>query len=90
MHRSRCDFARCANTGLQRLACPHPGSACNTRWSGQWLRTAERREYGLLYRPNPASSELLPDLNRSYTECDWDPARQRMVLRSRMAAGVSR
>lgn len=90
MHRPRCDVARCANTGLQRLACPHPGSAGNTRWSGQWPGAAECLEYGLLCRPDPASSDLLPDLNRLYTECDWDPARQRMVLRSRTAAGVSR
>ncbi|MET9779277.1 hypothetical protein ABZ023_34395 [Streptomyces sp. NPDC006367] len=90
LHHHRCDVARCAETGLQRLTCPHPGSACNTRWSGHLPGYAECWEYGLLYRPDPASAELWPDLNRLYTECDWDPARQRMVLRSPTAAEVSR
>ncbi len=86
----RCDVTRCTETGLQRLACPHAGNTCNTRWSGRWPGDAECREYRLLYRPNLAPSAFLPDLNRLDTECDRDPARQSLALRSQTAAGVSR
>lgn len=41
-------------------------------------------------RPDPASSGLLPDLNRLHAEYDWEPARQGVVLRSRTAAEASR
>ncbi|MGW3513710.1 hypothetical protein [Streptomyces sp. NPDC000994] len=29
-----------------------------------------------------ADEEPLPDLNRLYSECDWDPKQQRMVRRT--------
>jgi hypothetical protein len=94
LHRHGCDVARCAETGRQRLGCTHPGSACNTRWSGHWPGDAECWEYGFLIHLGPEASGLLPlpDLNRLYTECDWDSSRQRMVLRTsrtQVASGVS-
>ncbi|MFJ3169325.1 hypothetical protein ACIPJK_00950 [Streptomyces roseus] len=86
LHRHGCDVARCAETGRQRLGCPHPGASCNTRWSGHWPGDAECWEYGFLIHPGPEGEASglppMPDLNRLYTECDWDPSRQRMVLRA--------
>ena len=32
-----------------------------------------------------AGTVPMPDLNRLYAECDWDPDLQRMVLRDRQA-----
>jgi hypothetical protein len=86
LHRQGCDVARCAGTGRQRLGCGHAGSACNTRWSGRWPGDAECWEYGFLIHPSSEGEASgfapLSDLNRLYTECDWDPSQQRMVLRA--------
>ncbi|MEV6740091.1 hypothetical protein AB0N14_25355 [Streptomyces sp. NPDC051104] len=76
-----CDVARCAETGLQRLGCGHHGNACNTRWTGHWPGDAECIEYGFLINLGP-DREPMPDLNRLYAECDWDPTQQRMVRRT--------
>ncbi|WP_329020497.1 hypothetical protein [Streptomyces sp. NBC_01601] len=92
LHRHGCDVARCAESGLQRLGCSHTRSACNTRWSGHWPGDAECWEYGFLIHPSPegkaAGFPPLPDLNRLYTECDWDPEQQRMVLSTAHTAAV--
>ena len=88
LHRARCTVARCAGTGRQRTGCGHLGSACNTVWTGHWPGDAECREYGFfidLGPDAPAGALPMPDLNRLYAECDWDPGLQRMVLRSPQA-----
>lgn len=81
LHLDRCDVARCAITGYQRLGCTHYGTACNTRWTGEWPGSAECIEYGFLIDLGPGD-ESMPDLNRLYVECDWDVDQQRMVRRS--------
>ena len=85
LHLHRCDVARCAYTGYQRLGCGHRGDVCNTRWTGRWPGDAECLEYGFLIQPGPGARPDLgpfPDLNRLYLECDWDPNKQRMVRRT--------
>ncbi|MFB7575389.1 hypothetical protein [Streptomyces sp. NPDC056165] len=72
---------RCAKTGYQRLGCTHTGRTCNTRWTGRWPGDAECIEYGFVIDLGP-DEEPLPDLNRFYAECDWDPAQQRIVRRT--------
>lgn len=81
LHLNRCDVARCADTGLQRSDCPHSGTACNTRWTGRWPGEAQCFEYGFVIDRGPGDRPF-PDLNRLYTECDWDPNQQRMVRRT--------
>lgn len=86
-HDGRCDVARCAHTGLQRANC-HPGNTCNTVWTGQFPGEPECIEYGFYCRPAPGGYEpcnahdpgAMPDFNRLYRECRWDPATQRMTL----------
>jgi hypothetical protein len=68
-------------TGLQRLGCGHRGAACNTRWTGRWPGETECIEYGFVIDIG-TDHEPLPGLNRLYAQCDWDPAQQRMVLRT--------
>ncbi|MFE2586007.1 hypothetical protein [Streptomyces sp. NPDC059378] len=84
LHHQGCDVARCARTGLQRLGCGHTSNACNTRWTGRWPGEAECVEYGLVIDVG-SDTEPLPDLNRLYALCDWDPNQQRMVLRAPIA-----
>ncbi|MFE9307823.1 hypothetical protein ACFYM5_08985 [Streptomyces sp. NPDC006706] len=44
-------------------------------------RRDECIEYGFVIDLGP-DTEPLPDLNRLYAECNWDPAQQRMVRRT--------
>lgn len=87
-HLEGCDVARCGYLGIQRLQCSHPGSECNTRWSGVWPGERECEEYGWYARFIPGSGWQQcekddegagPDLNRLYWECRWDVSLQRMV-----------
>ncbi|MGW0822478.1 hypothetical protein [Streptomyces sp. NPDC002845] len=88
LHQERCDVARCALLGRQRRGCGHSGTDCNTRWTGQWPGFAEATEYGFFahlvpgkgWQPCTADTpDALPDVNRLYRECRWDPGTQRMV-----------
>ncbi|MFH8771971.1 hypothetical protein [Streptomyces sp. NPDC017958] len=81
LHRRGCDVARCAKTGFQRLGCGHTSNACNTVWAGHWPGDAECIEYGLVLDLGP-DAEPMPDLNRLYALCDWDPKQQRMLYRA--------
>ncbi|MFC5148970.1 hypothetical protein [Streptomyces aureoversilis] len=85
LHHDGCDVARCATTGQQRAGCGHSGSTCITRWTGHWPGDAECWEYGFFIQPDPGAppnTPPLPDINRLYLECDWDPAQQRMIRRA--------
>ncbi|TQE21613.1 hypothetical protein Sipo8835_37310 [Streptomyces ipomoeae] len=88
LHHERCDIARCAASGQQRLGCGHSGVRCNTQWTGQYPGFAEATEYGFFARLVPGEGwqtcaadapDAMPDLNRLYRECRWDPATQRMI-----------
>ncbi|MCZ1001228.1 hypothetical protein O1M63_29245 [Streptomyces mirabilis] len=80
VHLDGCDVARCAVTGYQRRGCTHTDDKCNTRWTGIWPGDAECIEYGFVIDLGP-DEDPMPDLNRLYRECDWDPDQQRMVRR---------
>lgn len=85
LHHGGCHVARCASTGQQRAGCGHPGSACNTRWTGHWPGDAECWEYGFFIQPGPdapPNTPPLPDINRLYVECVWDSGQQRMIRRT--------
>lgn len=87
-HQLGCDVARCADTGIQRLANSCRTTSCNTRWSGIWPGILECQEYGWYAKwsletgwvrcdkDDPQGGE---DLNRLHVECNWDRALQRMV-----------
>lgn len=88
LHEKRCDVARCAATGTQRSGCGHRGGSCNTMWTGQYPGFAEAIEYGFFARLIPGQGwqectadapDAIPDLNRLYRDCHWDPHTQRMV-----------
>ncbi|GGY13052.1 hypothetical protein GCM10010384_18350 [Streptomyces djakartensis] len=91
LHEKRCDVARCAATGRQRSGCHH-GDGCNTMWTGQYPGFAEAIEYGYFARLVPGAGwqecaadapDAIPDLNRLYRDCHWDPRTQRMVRHAR-------
>jgi len=93
LHHDRCDVARCATIGSQRLlrcasvtGCnSDPRIDCRTAWSGLWPGAAECREYGWYASGppwTPCSADTpgaIEDLNRLLVECEWDPSAQRFV-----------
>lgn len=58
-----------------------------TKWTGEWPGAAECREYGFWSVGPPwvsvpeGTPDASADLNRLYTECQWDAEQQKMVLR---------
>lgn len=76
LHDGRCCLARCLATGLDRsghpTACPCPGDI----WEGYYPGVVECTSLGWLIPPG------LPDLNRLYTQGEWDADQRLWVARS--------
>jgi hypothetical protein len=65
-HDERCCVARCLATGLDRSSHPATCPCPRDIWDGRYPGTVECSVLGWLIPPG------LPDLNRLYTEAEWD------------------
>lgn len=79
-HEDGCDVARCAWTGLQRLACQvlwREGDDCgHDLWTGRWPGELECEEYGW-FTVDEVTGYVLYDLTRLARECRWSVEGQR-------------
>lgn len=64
-----CDVARCLVTGYQRLMCELDHDCSRDVWTGRWPGQLDCERLGWMIGPG------FPDLNRLYTEGEWDAER---------------
>jgi hypothetical protein len=90
MHLPGCDIERCPLCGLQAVSCDCTVKVGNTLlpWTGEYPGVAECREYGFYAKLVPGSGWVscesgdlgaTEDLNRLYSEAEWDPTKMRFT-----------
>jgi hypothetical protein len=92
-HDRICDVARCRATGQQWHMCDHdlpaPVAHEPDTWSGRWPAVEDclrlgwfaRFEDGGWVQCAPDTPGAQPDINRLYTDADWDPVAGRWTPR---------
>lgn len=75
VHDERCCLARCLATGLDRSSHPATCPCPRDIWDGRYPGIVECTPVGWLIPPG------LPDLNRLYTQADWDVGQRLWVIR---------
>lgn len=87
-HKDGCDVERCPHCGWQALGCAHfhPDDPRRQAWDGRWPGEADCERLGFFV----GGDSSFPDLNRLFTECDWNPERQRWEERPTSVEGQTR
>lgn len=87
-HKDGCDVERCPHCGWQALGCAHfhPDDPRRQAWDGRWPGEADCERLGFFV----GGDLSFPDLNRLFTECDWNPERQRWEERPTSVEGQTR
>jgi hypothetical protein len=93
-HKEGCDVEVCPHCGGQALGCDceiDPADERRVLWSGVWPGVVECQRLGWYanmtdngggWKPCDKSAPgATEDLNRLYTDCDWDAAKQTWVPR---------
>jgi hypothetical protein len=91
LHQVSCDVERCPCCGGQALSCEgfNPDDPRRMPWTGEWPGVAECREFGwyAIFKNgwqsvDPSTPGATPNLNRLYTDGQWDAKAQRFRQRS--------
>jgi hypothetical protein len=66
---------RCPHRGGQALGCVgyDPNDPCRQPWNGRWPGEEDAERLGFF----AGGDRSLPDINRLFAECVWNPERQR-------------
>ena len=74
-HKDGCDVERCPHCGGQALGCIgfDPNDPRRQPWTGKWPGEADCERLGFFIN----GDRSLPDLNRLFAECRWNPEQQR-------------
>jgi hypothetical protein len=74
-HKNGCDVERCPHCGGQALGCSgfELSDPRREAWTGRWPGEADAERLGFFI----AGDRSLPDINRLFAECAWNPERQR-------------
>jgi hypothetical protein len=74
-HKDGCDVERCPHCGGQALGCTgfDPSDRRREPWTGKWPGEADCERLGFFIN----GDRSLPDINRLFAECVWNPDRQR-------------
>ena len=74
-HEDGCDVERCPHCGGQALGCVgfDPNDLRRQPWDGRWPGEADAERLGFFI----GGDRSLPDINRLFAECRWNPEAQR-------------
>ena len=74
-HKDGCDVERCPHCGGQAWGCVgfDPDDPRRQAWDGKWPGEADCERLGFFVN----GDRSLPDINRLFAECVWNPDRQR-------------
>jgi hypothetical protein len=74
-HKTGCDVERCPHCGGEALGCTafDPNDPRRESWTGNWPGESDCERLGFFV----GGDRSLPDINRLFAECVWNPDRQR-------------